>query len=297
MRVLVTGVSGFVGERLAARLLATGHEVWGSYIHEPPELAGVELVEADVRDRAALGAAFAASEPDAVVHLAGLTHVGESWERQEEYFAVNVEGTRNVLAAAAGRRVVVASSAEVYGVVPEDEQPIPEDRPVAPQSPYARTKAAAEELAAQHGAAVVRSFNLAGAGQAPTFALPSFARQLAEIGRGEREPVLAVGNLAARRDFLHVDDGAAGYQTVLERGEARPYNLGSGAAVSIGEALRMLIGVSGLAVSTREDPARWRPVDLPVLTADCTRLRGLGWAPERGLRQALEELWAAAASG
>jgi GDP-4-dehydro-6-deoxy-D-mannose reductase len=232
-----------------------------------------------------------------VIHLAGLAHVGESWQRMHEYFQVNVLGTENLLNAAAGIPVVVASSAEVYGLVPEEEQPLAEDRPVAPQSPYALTKAAAERIALAAGARVVRSFNLVGPGQSAAFALPSFARQLAAIVAGRHAAVLAVGNLDARRDFLHVDDGVEGYERVLVSGaEGEVYNLGSGRARSIREMLDLLVEVSGAKVSTRVDADRWRPVDLPLLRADAARISRLGWAPRRTMREALEELWAAARS-
>jgi GDP-4-dehydro-6-deoxy-D-mannose reductase len=292
MKVLITGISGFVGARLARRLRRTGHRVVGTYIRERPELEEIELHEADLLDRAALDATFAAAQPDGVIHLAGLAHVGESWRQMDEYFRVNVLGTENLVRAAAGRPTVIASSAEVYGLVPEEEQPMSEERRVAPQSPYALTKAAAERVALATGARVVRSFNLVGPGQSAQFALPSFARQLAAIAAKRVEPVLAVGNLDARRDFLHVDDGVEGYEHVLLSGvDGEVYNLGSGRARSIREMLDLLVEVSGIKVSTRVDADRWRPVDLPLLEANASRLRALGWEPHRAVREALEELW------
>jgi GDP-4-dehydro-6-deoxy-D-mannose reductase len=211
MRLFITGIAGFVGSRLARLATAAGDRVSGVCLGDNPP-AGIEVERLDVLDAPALTAALAAAEPDAVVHLAALSHVGRSWEAMGDYFRANVVGTENLLAAAAAagvERVVVASSSEVYGLVPEAEQPIAEQRPVDPRNPYALTKAAAERLALAAGAVVVRSFNLLGPGQAPRFALPSFARQLADIAAGRSEPTLAVGNLSARRDFLHVADGAA----------------------------------------------------------------------------------------
>ncbi|HEX5759271.1 MAG TPA: NAD-dependent epimerase/dehydratase family protein [Thermoanaerobaculia bacterium] len=298
MRVLVTGVGGFLGGALARALLARGHQVAGTWVDAPFHWPGVEPHEADVRDAARLREVMRETAPDAVVHLAGLSHVGESWTRMPEYFQVNVLGTENVLAAAAGGpRVVVASSAEVYGQVPEDEQPIGEARPPAPRTPYALTKAAAERLALTRGAIVARSFNLVGAGQSPSFALPAFAAQLAAMAESG-EPVLRVGNLTPRRDFVHVEDGAEAFALLAERGEpGTVYNVASGCAPSMAEALARLIALAGVAARVEEDPERVRPVDLPLLRGDASRLRGLGWSPRRGLDDALADLWAAVRPG
>jgi nucleoside-diphosphate-sugar epimerase len=141
MHILVTGIAGFVGSRLARNLLARGDRVSGTYIDARPDRPGVELFEADLLDRAALERAVREAAPDAVVNLAGLSHIGESWDwrRMPDYFRVNIAGTENAVRAAEGRRVVIASSADVYGSVPREEQPIPESRPVSPQTPYALT--------------------------------------------------------------------------------------------------------------------------------------------------------------
>lgn len=297
MHVLITGIGGFVGPRLARHLLEMGHRVSGTWLESapPPKTSpiprDVDLYHADLLDPASLEKAVRLSSPDAVVNLAGLSHVGESWKRPGEYFRVNVIGTENLLDAAGGRPVVVASSAEVYGPVPEEEQPIGEDRPVDPRSPYALTKAAAERLALQRGAVVARAFNLVGPGQAASFALPSFASQLVGIANGG-EPVLRVGNLSARRDFVHVDDGAAAFRVLAERGHpGHVYNIASGRAVTIAEALERLMAVSGVRAEVREDADRMRPVDLPLLLGDSNRLRRLGWEPRRTLDDGLLDLW------
>jgi GDP-4-dehydro-6-deoxy-D-mannose reductase len=292
MHLLITGISGFVGSSLARYLVAQGVEVSGTYVESPPALPGVTLYEADLLDRRALAGAIATADPEVVVNLAGLAHVGESWHRMPEYFQVNVLGTENLLAAAAGRRVVIASSAEVYGLVPETEQPLKESREVAPRTPYALTKAASERLALGAGAIVTRSFNLIGAHQARTFALPAFARQLAAIQRGEKEPILRVGNLSARRDFVHVDDGASAYLLLARRGDpGEIYNLASGEAHALSAALALLLEISGLKVTVEPDPERMRPLDIPLLLGDAGRLRALGWQPQRDLRSALLDLW------
>ena len=293
MHVLITGIGGFVGSRLARHLLERGDRVSGTYVDAAPDLPGAALHPADLLDREALERAVATADPDVVVNLAGLSHIGESWkEKMPAYFWVNVVGTENVLAAAAGRKAIIVSSADVYGDVPEEHQPISESWPISPRSPYALTKAAAERFAFARGAVVARSFNMIGPGQAPSFMLPSFASQLAAIARGEQEPVLRVGNLSARRDFVHVDDGAAAYRLLAEKGEpGAVYNIASGQSFSIEEILQRLMKITGVAARIEIDPEKFREVDLPLLQGDASRLRALGWEPKRTVDHALAELW------
>jgi len=292
MRIFVSGISGFIGRHLAAELCARGDEVCGFSSDPVAPLSGARVFEHDLLDTAGVARLIERCDPEVVVHLAGLSHVGESWKRPGDYYRVNFEGTAALLRAAAGRRLVFASSAEVYGCVPEDEQPLGEDRVLDPRSPYALTKACAERLALDFGAVVVRSFNAVGPGQSRHFALPSFAAQLAAVRRREREAVLRVGDLSPRRDFVHVADVVDAYRTLAERGEAGTvYNLASGVGTSIAEALDRLLRISGVEARVERDESRIRPVDIPALVGDNRKLRALGWTPARDLDQALDELW------
>ena len=135
MHVLITGIGGFVGSRLARYLLERGDRVSGTYVGAAPDLPGAALYPADLLDRGALDRAVGTADPDVVANLAGLSHIGESWKKMPDYFWVNVVGSENVLAAAAGRKAIIVSSADVYGDVPEEHQPISESRPVSPRSP------------------------------------------------------------------------------------------------------------------------------------------------------------------
>ncbi|HEX9940542.1 MAG TPA: GDP-mannose 4,6-dehydratase [Thermoanaerobaculia bacterium] len=294
MRVLITGIGGFVGSRLARHLLERGDRVSGTYINTRPAVAGADLYAADLLDPAALEEVIRAADPDAIVNLAGLAHVGESWDSKliPDYYWVNVVGTENLLVAAAGRRVVIASSADVYGMVPREEQPISEHRRIAPQTPYALTKAASERLAVAHDAVIARSFNLLGPGQAAKFSLAGWAAKLAEIRRGERQAVLEAGNLSTWRDFVHVDDGAEAYRVLAEKGErGTVYNLATGRAVQMRDALNRLREISGVDAEVKEGVYPARPYDIPYLAGDASRLRALGWEPRRTLDDALRDLW------
>lgn len=309
MRVLVTGAAGFVGSWLVRALAAEGHAVVGASqdglapAHSGAE--GPDPVEAwlplELTNDGSVREAVSRARPEAVVHLAAQSSVGASFANPLGTWDVNATGTlRLAQALAPGTRLLLVASAEAYGPVPEAEQPIAESRPLRPANPYAASKAAAEMAVLQAGAGergirpvVVRAFNHTGPGQEARFALPSFARQLAAIRLGRAEPVLRVGNLSARRDLLDVRDVVRAYATLLARGEpGGVYNVCAGRAVSIRQAVDALVEISGTRARIEVDPERVRPVDLPLLLGDASRLRALGWAPSIPLRRTLAELLA-----
>lgn len=289
MRAFVTGGGGFVGRHLSNHLQASGDEV-----------TSVD-VEVDVADPDAISAAVAAARPEAIYHLAALSHVGESWGFPLEVLRVNVLGTAAVLSAARALAeqpvVVVVSSAEVYGAVGEDELPIAEGAPVRPVSPYAVSKAAAEQLALQAGrgygqpVVVVRPFNHIGPGQAPSFAVAALAKRIVEAERtGARS--IPVGTLTARRDYTDVRDVVRAYRALVvggRRGEI--YNVCSGQDVAVSEVAERLCALAGVDLELVTDPDLVRPVDLPVLRGDASRLAAdTGWKPERTLDETLADV-------
>jgi GDP-4-dehydro-6-deoxy-D-mannose reductase len=289
VRVLVTGCKGFVGHWLTAHLEASGDEV-----------IGIDA-EVDITHQAAIVAAVRAIAPDAICHLAAQASVGTSWENQAATYQVNTFGVINVLdgavACADRPRVLLVSSAEVYGRVSAHELPVSEDRPFAPVSPYAASKAAAEMVGLQAwlggGLEVirVRPFNHTGPGQGPNFVVPSLAKQIAEaVGSGADS--LTTGNLDAGRDLTDVRDVVRAYRSLLVSGApGEVYNVCRGESVSIREVAERLLALAGLELPIVVDPARIRPNEIPDLRGDPARLRhATGWAPEIPLEETLRDV-------
>ena len=271
MRALITGGRGFVGKWLAEHLVEAGDDVV-VIDHE------VEITDADAVNRA-----IDKADPDAVYHLAALTHVGDSWQNPAAVLQVNAVGTFNVLSAARSRptlpRVLLVSSSEVYGVVPEDRLPVGEDWPLAPVTPYAASKVAAEYLGVQahlaYGLPVVRvrPFNHIGPGQSATFAISALATRVVDAERSGAKQI-PVGNLSARRDLTDVRDVVRSYRALVCDGTpGEVYNVCSGRAVAISEVAERLLAAAGIDLELVVDPGLMRPVDVPVILGDASKLR------------------------
>lgn len=289
MRALVTGSSGFVGRHLVAHLAASGDEV-----------TAVDR-EVDVTDEEGLRAVVASSRPEAVYHLAALTHVGESWEKAAEYTRVNVVGTQCVLDAVAAlcptAVTILVSSSEVYGVTSVEDQPLVETFRLAPANPYSASKVEAERVARDavraRGQVVViaRPFNHVGPGQSTGFVVPALVQRLLDA-RERGEDSVAVGDLSTRRDFLDVRDVVRAYRLLATAGAAgEAYNVASGHDVAISEIAEQL--VARVAPGTRlvVDPALLRPVEVPVARGSHEKLtRATGWTPAIPLATSLDDV-------
>jgi GDP-4-dehydro-6-deoxy-D-mannose reductase len=247
-------------------------------------------------------AAVVASRPDRVYHLAAQSSPHDSWRDPATTLRTNILGLAHLLEAlrreAPRARVLVVGSAEEYGQVPLERQPIAEDSELRPASPYAVSKVSQGFLALQyalgHGMALVRTrtFNHTGPGRGDGFAESSFARQIAEIEAGSRPPEIRVGNLEAVRDFSDVRDVVEAYAQLLEAGlPGEVYNVCSGRGVRIREVLDRLLALSEARIEVRVDPGRLRPADTPSLVGDPGRLRrATGWEPRVPLEQTLRDL-------
>lgn len=293
MRALVTGAGGFVGVHLAAHLRACGDDV----VETDRATTGLDICDLD-----GLVELFRSNQPDVIYHLAGDSDVGGSWDHPLDTFRANAEGTMSVLMAArlAGAvRVLCVSSADVYGRVPTDDLPITESQPLAPVSPYAASKVAADMIAWQaflgHGQDVlrIRAFNHLGPGQSERFVAPAIAGRIVAAERNGARTI-AVGNLTPERDITDVRDVARAYRLLAEHGVAgTAYNVCSGHAVSVGELARQLVQLAASDVELIVDPVLQRPVDTPVLIGDHSLLSATtGWEPTIPLTQTLTDLLA-----
>jgi GDP-4-dehydro-6-deoxy-D-mannose reductase len=292
MRAAVTGASGFVGRFLVTHLRAAGDEV--------TELARASGFE--VTDEESVRAAVAAAKPDVVYHLAARSHVGESWADPAGTFRVNVDGTRHVLRAAAlagTSRVLFVGSAEEYGSVTPAELPLTEESPLKPSTPYAESKVAADELA-RHAfvdggleTVRVRPFSHTGPGQSERFVVPALARRIVDAERGGIDEI-PVGSLDPVRDVLDVRDVVRAYRLLAVEGEpGEAYNVCSGVGVSIQTIADHLVAWAARPLRLRVDPELVRPVEVPRLVGDASKLRAAtGWAPTIPLTQTLADVLA-----
>ncbi|HPQ40925.1 MAG TPA: GDP-mannose 4,6-dehydratase [bacterium] len=306
--VLITGGSGFAGRHLIAALTETGAEV---HVLDRTRIAargeawlstGIQTHLTDLTHPDGLRELIGRIRPDDIYHLAGRANVKHSWHGETETYTVNVIGAVNLLCAVRdtglGSRILIVSSGEVYGNVPESEQPITETTQPRPRSPYAASKYCQEIAALQlaqtmKGKVVIaRPFNHIGPGQRLGFVTADFAYQVARIEQGLQEPVIQVGNLDARRDFTDVRDTVSGYIHALEHGTPGDViNVCSSRTCRIRDFLDFFMGRSTAEISVKIDPDRFRPADVPILQGSHRYLTEIsGWAPQRTIEDTLDEI-------
>lgn len=296
MRAAVTGSSGFVGSHLVPYLRSHGDDVVTiDHSGTPP---------VDVTDAAEVREVLGAARPEAVYHLAALSHVGRSWGAPETVFRVNALGALNVMRACTElgvERVLVAGSADEYGSVGPEDLPLTEDAPIRPITPYGASKAAADVLALQAflgdglGTLRVRAFNHTGPGQSATMLVPGLAQRIADAERDEGHKV-RVGRVDVVRDLSDVRDVVRAYRLLVEHGTpGEAYNVCSGRGVNVRKIADAMLAMSDAPLELVVDPELVRPVDVPRLVGDPARLRAATrWEPGIPLDQTLRDVLTAA---
>ena len=309
MKVLVTGITGFAGSHLVDYLLTlSGVEVmgiqrWRSRTENIEHFKDkVRLVECDLRDASSVRDVIDQLRPDRIFHLAAQSFVPTSWTAPTESLVTNIIGQLNIFEAVKKLKIMpriqLACSSEQYGMVHEQELPIRETNPMRPLSPYAVSKVGQDMLGYQYWMSFkipiirTRGFNHEGPRRGPVFVCSDFAKQIADIEKKRKPPVIRVGNLDARRDFSDVRDVVRAYWLSLEKGEpGEVYNICSGRAWTIREMLDMLLGMTKEKVKIEQDAARMRPSDVPVLLGDASKFRkATGWETTIPFEQTLRDL-------
>jgi GDP-4-dehydro-6-deoxy-D-mannose reductase len=307
LRALITGVTGFAGTHLAEMLLADADvEVWGMmHQAQPPELLSLrslQTLSCDLREPARVRDVLAELRPNWIFHLAGQSDVGGSWQASWGTIESNVRGQLNLLESMIqlrlDARILVVGSNNEYGLVSAADLPIDEETPLRPDTPYGVSKIAQDMLGLQfflsHGvrAVRVRCFNYIGPRQSDKFVAAAFARQIAEIEAGMREPVLRVGNLSTERDFTDVRDMVRAYRLALACcADGEVYNIGSGRAVPIRHLLDVLLSYARCAVRVETEPERLRPSDVPRSVCNPTKFHAAtGWEARVPIEQSLRDV-------
>lgn len=295
MKALITGSQGFVGHYLRRELEANGYEVLGLDLQ-----AGPDTIQADLLNPEEMKEAVSQAKPDAVFHLAGQADVAKSWKIPQKTMEINVIGAVNLMEAVRAFdlavRMVIVGSSDQYGNLGEAGQLVRETLETNPQTPYAVSKKAQEEMAKVYvrsygmNICMTRSFNHGGAGQRLGFLIPDFAAGIVQVER-EQAQSMKVGNLTSRRDFTHVKDVVRAYRLLAEKGRpGEVYNVGSGVTWSAQEILDKLCAMAACPILVEQDPARMRPSDTPVICCDHGKLtEDTGWEPQIPLEVILSD--------
>lgn len=299
MKALIIGGGGFVGGYLADELKNNGYDVYITCL----EKVNSDYVQftLDIREKGDISAILSEVNPDVIFHLAAQSSVALSWKNPQLTAEINIIGAINLFEAVreyeGNPRVIVIGSGEEYGCISANSCPIKETESLHPMNIYAATKVCQEQTAEIYARAygldivMVRAFNHSGPKQESIFVISDFCRQIADIEKGEKSPVMTVGNLSAMRDFTDVRDIVRGYRLLAEKGKSGGiYNIGSGKAVSIQYILDTALSFSTVEIAVERDEKRMRASDIPIIEADTTKIYGdTGWKAEIAVEQTIED--------
>lgn len=307
--VLITGVSGFAGSYLAEYLVSKKEfDVYGTYLLEESKVNvskvrdNIRLIKADLSKEDQVFGLIKKVRPSLIFHLAALTSPADSFKNPKETITNNIALQINLLEAIKknnlfNAKILIVSSADIYGLVEKKDLPIDEDTKLMPTSPYSVSKIAQDFLGLTYYLSYflkiirVRSFNHIGPRQSPNFVVASFAKQIAEIEKGKRKPILSVGNLEAKRDFTNVKDMVRAYSLAIEKGKVgQAYNIGSGVSYKISDILDKLVSMSRVKIAIEKEETLMRPSDNPELVCDTSKFVELTrWKPVISIETTLKD--------
>lgn len=307
MKILITGIAGFVGSHLVKDLVQKNNEVFGICLgcEDTSGLAlvrkNVAIYKCDITDFPKLSELIKKIRPQQIYHLAGASSAGKSFFEPLATFNANIFGTISLLEAVRqtklDAKILIVGSGDVYGIVSKKDIPIKENSVLAPISPYAVSKATCGLLAYQYyksyGLKIIRtrSFNHTGPGQGLGFAIPDFCYQIAKIEQGLMPPQMKVGNLKAIRDITDVRDIVRAYQLLMKKGKAgEAYNVCSGKGYKLKQVLNKLLNYSNQEIKIIEDKNRKRTADIQILVGNNSKIKKeTGWKPNISLNETLKD--------
>ncbi|MFC2143115.1 GDP-mannose 4,6-dehydratase [Candidatus Aenigmatarchaeota archaeon] len=307
--ILITGITGFSGSHLADLLVNTDNNIFGTIRGRCRQTDFIDhikdkltLLECDLNDFNSVIQTIEDAQPDIIYHLAAQSFVPTSWRAPQETLNTNVIGTLNMLESVRKTKfdpkILIAGSSEEYGLVLPDEVPIKETNPLRPISPYAVSKVAQDFLGYQYqqsyGMKIIRtrSFNIIGPRSGEKIVTANFAKQIADIEKGKKDPIMYVGNLEASRDFNDVRDVVRAYTLAVEKCDySDVYNIATGNDFKIQSVLDSLLKMTDKKIDIKQDPKRMRPSDVMILKGDSTKFRNkTGWRPEYTFEQSLKDV-------
>ncbi len=309
-KVLITGVTGFAGSYLADLLIAKGrYKVSGTYLFEESlkNVAEIKnklnLIKIDLSNDKKVDNLVKETSPEIIFHLAALTSPADSFKDPTKTITNNIALQINLMESVRrnkllNTKILVVSSGEIYGLVKKENLPIDEKAPLTPTNPYSVSKIAQDFLGLTYFLSYklkivrVRPFNHIGPKQSSNFVVASFARQIAEIEKGKREPVLQVGNLDTKREFTNVKDMVSAYVLAMEKGKyGDVYNIGSGISYKISDILDKLISFSSSKIKIQIDKNLFRPSENPELICNARKFISLtDWKPKIPIGQTLKDI-------
>lgn len=299
---LIIGGAGFVGKYLISELSNIYNVTATKLPNESISLDGCTVCDLNIMYPNQIEEVLDMVKPDVIFHLSAQSSVKLSWINPQLTIDVNIKGALNLLDSIKKLdlvcKTILIGSGEEYGYVQQEECPIKEDNRIRPGNIYAITKATQNMIGTVYAKAynmdivMVRAFNHVGAGQLPMFVVSDFCKQIVEIEKGIKEPIMKVGNLTAKRDFTNVKDVVKAYRLLAENGiSGQTYNVGSGTAVTIQSILDIALSHSTADIKVVQDPNRMRPSDVPIIVADTSKIfKDTGWKPNISLDATILEV-------